>query len=63
MSRTPTLFLKSHKGVSINHIPAEHQSKFIQDTLEDLNQLDLAKIVGLGVTEEEFEKWKKRCLK
>jgi len=39
-------------------IPPVDRNKFIADVLLDLDHLDVTKIVGLGVTREEFQEWR-----
>lgn len=40
-------------------IPEKHQSLFKQKLIEDLREINLPRLVGLGVTEEEMLAWKK----
>ena len=40
-------------------IPPEERAAFLEDLYEDLDQMDLSRIVGLGVTSEELELWLK----
>lgn len=38
-------------------LPASVQSDFVEDVLEDLEQMDQNRIVGLGITSEELDSW------
>ncbi len=38
-------------------IPAIHQGEFVEDVLEDLEQMDQSRIAGLGITPEELDEW------
>lgn len=38
-------------------IPSEDQANFIEDVIEDLYHLDNIKLLGLGITRQEFEAW------
>lgn len=40
-------------------VKKEDRSSFIIDTEEDLREIDVSRIVGLGVTEAQLKKWKK----
>ena len=41
----------------MNVIPESVQNKFIEDLMEDLEQMDESRIAGLGITQEELNKW------
>lgn len=38
-------------------IPKEDQKAFAEDVVEDLEQIDESRIVGLGITSEQLDKW------
>jgi len=38
-------------------IPREDQEAFAEDVSEDLEQINHSRIVGLGVTPEQLDKW------
>jgi len=46
--------------VNDNMIPKEEQHLFKQSVLEDLHELTVATISGLGITETEFNEWKQK---
>jgi hypothetical protein len=39
------------------------QKEFLNDVLEDLNEIDQSRIVGLGITPNQLEKWVKQYRK
>lgn len=39
-------------------IPSSHQKAFKEDVLEDLEQIDISRLAGIGVTPEQLKKWK-----
>jgi len=41
-----------------NNIPYQDHEKFILDTMNDLNNIDIATIAGLGITKSEFLNWR-----
>ncbi len=44
---------------AIRFVPAKNRSEFIQDIIEDLEQMDESRLAGLGVTPEQLQEWKK----
>lgn len=53
---------KMHRFVdhaASSHIPEKDRREFIEDILEDLEQMDEERLAGLGVTLEQLRKWKK----
>lgn len=40
-----------------NEIPGEDRESFIEDVLEDLQQMDESRLAGLGVSPEQLKKW------
>lgn len=40
-------------------IPKEDRAAFIEDTLQDLEEMDVIRITGLGITPEQLDVWKK----
>jgi len=40
-------------------IPKKHQGAFLTDVMEDLNEMEPSRIVGLGITSAELENWLK----
>ena len=40
-----------------SHIPELHRSKFIEDALEDLRNIDQSRLAGLGLTPDELQAW------
>lgn len=38
-------------------IPEEHRKEFIHDIMEDLEQMDITRIAGMGITPKQLEKW------
>jgi fido (protein-threonine AMPylation protein) len=51
--------LKQHaKEIANRLVPDSHHSAFVEDIMEDLNQIDESRLAGLGVTPEQLKKWK-----
>jgi prophage maintenance system killer protein len=42
------------------HIPATVRADFVEDVLEDLEQMDESRLAGLGITPEQLKEWKER---
>jgi len=42
-----------------NTIPKKDQTKFVNEVISELNELENFKIVGMGITQAELENWKK----
>lgn len=42
------------------HIPAAARAAFVEDVLEDLEQMDESRLAGLGITPEQLQEWKGR---
>ena len=40
-------------------IPDSHQSAFEEDIIEDLEQMDESRLVGLGITAEQLKAWQR----
>ena len=49
-------YIQSHAKTEI---PSTHRLAFIEDTLEDLQQMDISRITGLGITPIDLEVWRK----
>jgi prophage maintenance system killer protein len=41
------------------HVPATVRTEFIEDVLEDLEQMDESRLAGLGVTPKQLKEWQK----
>ena len=39
------------------------QEDFVQDVLEDLEQMDTSRLTGLGITPKQLEEWQKKAVK
>lgn len=52
--------LRGHvKEVADRLIPDSHRGAFVEDTMEDLEQMDESRLVGLGVTPIQLRAWQK----
>ena len=40
-------------------LPKKDQNLFLEDLMEDLREIDASRIAGLGITQEQLQKWKK----
>jgi len=51
------------KAKSRQEIPESCREAFIEDVLEDLEQLDQSRIAGLGITLQQLAQWKEKYSK
>lgn len=51
------------KAAADRMIPESQRNDFVEDTLEDLKQMDESRLAGLGITPEQLREWKNKTLK
>lgn len=46
---------------AVKQVPEAALTSFVEDVLEDIQQMDESRLAGLGVTPEQLLKWQKQC--